>query len=307
MDAARQVLRFSIPGSLLILWAAGGVMLILLVMGDSLEDTTAALRVNVAPVVAVLASIPVGFLVYQLYYVFYRPIMLLWPHRWHGRWVRLDRGAQVLNELQPTQIQALRDLLDTDLEVSEAHDKDEAWPHRWLGLLKLSDEYVSRHGDRPSAAEVYRSRWYDNWDVLRAIIDISDATEATRGIKREYVALSDLYHALGATRTALTAAWVFAGVSTGIAAVQQGDGGLHWAIGVVMSGSLTAAVWFVLHQTRRQTWKSARKSLVYGLRWIFDNHPDLFEPSHDGPGGEAGRIYKLRRQLGQAVLPEPPP
>ena len=41
-------------------------------------------------------------------------------------------------------------------------------------------------------------------------------------------------------------------------------------------------------------------SLYYQLRWVFDNHPDLFEPA-PGASGTGGTISRLRRRVGAAV------
>jgi hypothetical protein len=302
MDVGRQLFRFSIPGSIFLLWAVAGAVLIRLITGASLASTTAPLRENVAALTALVATIPVGFLLYQAYYVLYRPLLLNWPMVWYGRWIRIDRASQILCRFQENQIQALRDLFDVPLDITKPHEREAARPLRWLRLLKLSGDYLARHKSDTEARATYSNRWYDNWDVLRAIIDISEASEATRGIKREYVHLSDIYHALGATRTAIWAGWFTSVGVTAAATAHLGEPWGNWTIGVLAFAVPTTAILIVLHQTRRQTWISASKSLYYQLRWVFDNHPNLFEPVSGDP--DTGAISRLRRRVGEAVLPE---
>jgi len=304
MDVGRQLFRFSIPGSIFLLWAVAGAVLIRLITGASFVSTTAPLRENVAALTALVATIPVGFLLYQAYYVFYRPLVLNWPMVWYGRWIRIDRASQILCLFQDDQIQALRDLFDVPLDITKPHER-EGWPFRWLRLLKLSSNYLARHESKTHARKTYSKRWHDNWDVLRAIIDISEASEATRGIKREYTHLSDIYHALGATRTAVWAGWFTSVGVTAAATAHLGEPWGNWAIGVLAFAVPTTAMLIILHQTRRQTWISASMSLYYQLRWVFDNHPDLFEPtSSDSEADAGGKISRLRRRVGEAVLPE---
>jgi hypothetical protein len=278
-----------------------GVVLIRLITGASFVSTTAPLRENVAALTALVATIPVGFLVYQAYYVFYRPLVLNWPMVWYGRWIRIDRASQILCLFQDDQVQALRDLFGVPLDITKPHEREESRPLKWLRLLTLSSDYLARHTSKTEARTTYSNRWYDNWDVLRAIIDISEASEATRGIKREYTHLSDIYHALGATRTAIWAGWFTSVGVTAAATAHLGEPWGNWTIGVLAFAVPTIVMLIVLHQTRRQTWISASKSLYYQLRWVFDNHPNLFEPAS---GDTGGTISRLRRRVGEAVLPE---
>jgi hypothetical protein len=61
MDAARQVLRFSIPGSLFLISMFGLIILGRVVAGQDLHAAIAEVAADISPAVAVLASIPVGF------------------------------------------------------------------------------------------------------------------------------------------------------------------------------------------------------------------------------------------------------
>jgi hypothetical protein len=305
MDVGRQVLRFSIPGSILLLWSVFGIILMRVIAGVHLTTATEPLRENLSAFAAILATIPVGFIVYQIYYVFYRPMFLGWPMIWYGRWIRLDRASQVLSHFEEDQIQALRDLFGAELDVSVAHEPEKLWPFRYLRLLRLSQDYRNRHEDKTTARAAYRQRWHGNWDVLRAVIDISEASDATSGVKREYANLSDIYHALGATRMAIWGAWFAASGVTLAATVNLHEPLPNWLYGLLSFSLITAMILVVLHETRRQTWFSASKSLLFGLRWIFDNHPELFEPTpQENASSHVSPIERLRRRVVRRSSPE---
>jgi uncharacterized membrane protein YjfL (UPF0719 family) len=57
MDTARQVLRFSIPGSVTLLLAIGFLIIGRLLQGNSWSDIALVVRGNVSAVVAIFASI----------------------------------------------------------------------------------------------------------------------------------------------------------------------------------------------------------------------------------------------------------
>src|SRR4051794_14751691 len=106
MDVARQVLRFTIPGSLFLISSLGLIIMGRVIAGDDLRATVDAIGELVSPAVAVLATIPIGFIVFQVYYVSYRPA--LWPfYSLAHPWVRLDRGSQILDVYTGEQVDAI--------------------------------------------------------------------------------------------------------------------------------------------------------------------------------------------------------
>ncbi len=268
------------------------------IAGVSLTTATGPLRENLSAFAAILAAIPVGFIVYQVYYVFYRPMFLGWPMIWYGRWIRLDRASQVLSHFEEDQIQALRELFGAQLDVSKPHEHEKLWPFRYLRLLRFSQEYLDRFEGKADARAAYRARWHGNWDVLRAVIDISEASDATSGVKREYANLADIYHSLGATRMAIWGAWFASAGVTLAATVNLHEPLANWLYGLLAYSFITAVILVVMHETRRQTWNSASKSLLFGLRWILDNHPELFEPApQESESSQAGPLKRLRRRV----------
>src|SRR4051794_37856696 len=121
MDAARQLVRFSIPGAVLLLLGIGNFLIFQRCQGVDVSTSSEQIRDNVAALVGVLATIPVGFIIYQVYYALYGPLVRTWPFPWGGRLVRIDRGSQVLKDLEDDQIRALRNIFDRPLDVSKPH------------------------------------------------------------------------------------------------------------------------------------------------------------------------------------------
>jgi hypothetical protein len=284
MDTARQILRFSIPGSVLLLHALGCYFLFRGCQGVSFAEASEPVTENIGALVAILATVPIGFVVYQAYYLSYTPVVRLWPLEWGGRIVRADRGWQILRGFDPAQIETLEKIFGDTIEVDEPHDfvpRCGPWYRhpvhkvkRMLGLLEIKGQLTEVTMDKRERQKEYEHRWFFNWDVLRAILDISASVSGSTQIKSEYTTLSDIYHALGATRTAIAWGWVIAMV---VALSHRGrieDGLLGSALGLIVTLAVTLALYLVLHTSRRRTWKSAAASLRLGLRWFFLKYAD---------------------------------
>jgi hypothetical protein len=292
MDVARQVLRFSIPGSLFLISSLGLIIMGRVIAGDDLGDTIDAIGDNLSPAVAVVAAVPIGFIVYQVYYVTYRPV--LWPFSLLAHpWVRLDRGSQILSVFSHEQVQAIgRAFEEPHIDTTKPYDRAQSGIAHLLRILRLNDEYIDRQGGKKQAVKAYKARWGLNWNVLRAVVDLSEAKAETAVVKREYVALSDLYHALGASRTALWMGW-WTSVIAALIDLGYEDGSLfNDTIGVVAGALLALGLVLVLHATRRQTWDSAEASLKYGLLVVFTSNT-IFDPE-PGPDGGAGAVGRRR-------------
>lgn len=308
MDTARQVLRFSIPGSLLILWAIACFLIFRRAQGVSFLESSTLIRDNIGALVAVLATIPIGFVVYQAYYFGYGPVVRVWPLPWGGRFVRLDRGSQILHHLEPDQVAALNEIFKANLDVSKPYDRvrNPGWwfahPRRkfyfWAGKLKLNQNWLGSE-DKDERRRCYERRWHENWDVLRAVLDISGSIRGSGQIKHEYTILSDLYHALGASRKAITFGWL-AIVLLAIVHFGRIENNYPGSLkGLAVITVLTALVNSALYRTRRRTWKSAAASLQFSLRWLFSVHADEFVPK------ESKKERKRRQQSNVGSEPTP--
>jgi hypothetical protein len=280
MDTARQVLRFSIPGSVTLLVAAAYLIFGRLLQGDSWEGIASAMRGNISAAIAIFAAIPLGFIIYQVYYSSYRAFVWPWPWRWSkgDKWVRIDRGAQVLKGLPEEQLKKIESTFGVTLAVSKpVLYKLETRLGKVAHAYVLQRDYVEaakKDGVKPY--DRYKERWQIHWNVVRALIEISEDGDRGGTIRSEYTILSDLYHALGACRTGVLLAW-FISLFACIGYLFSGG---SWG-GVLGTLSITAAVgtvfFFVLHRARGNTWASAQAALTLGLTGLFKRHPELLD------------------------------
>lgn len=275
MDTARQVLRFSIPGSITLLVIAGYLVLGRLLQGDSWEAVGQAVSENVSAVVAIIAAIPIGFLIYQVYYSTYRAVVWPWrprPLKGKERWVRIDRGAQVLALLPVEQQQQISGLFGVDLQLEAILEPEPSWLGRRAHAYRLTDAFVSE--SRSDALERYRNRWQENWNIVRALVEISDGSEIGGALRSEYITLSDIYHALGACRAGVQLAWIVSFVAS-TAYVVDGQSAVGSALTMGLTLVATLSLFWVFHRARGHTWVSAQESLKFGLTALFRRRPDL--------------------------------
>ncbi|HEV7399200.1 MAG TPA: hypothetical protein VGN84_02915 [Solirubrobacterales bacterium] len=280
MDTARQVLRFSIPGSVTLLVGTAFLVLGRILQGDSWQGIESAVEGNVSAVLAIFASIPLGFLIYQVYYSTYRAFVWPWPWRWSRgeMWVRIDRGAQVLKGLPDEQLAQIGLIFGTKLEVTESVLHKVKTPvgniaHAYVLHHKYLEEAIK---DGVSAYSRYQTRWKGHWNVVRALVEISEEGDLSGAIRSEYMILSDLYHALGACRTGVLLAWsisLFACIGYLIA----GSSVIAVFATLALTAGLAAIFFFVLHRARGNTWTSAQEGLTLSLSGLFKRKPELLQ------------------------------
>lgn len=276
MDTARQVLRFSIPGSITLLAIAGYLVLGRLLQGDSWDVVGQAVAENVSAVVAIVAAIPVGFLIYQIYYATYRAVVWPWrprPLKDGKRWVRIDRGRQILALLPPDQQVRVAKLFDVELQLDEILDEEGSWLGRRAHAFSLKYKYWAQE---PKPFERYRDRWQENWNIVRALVEISDSTDAGGAIRSEYMTLSDIYHALGACRAGIQLAWLVSATAC-IGYIIDGQSFWGSVLTLVLTLFATLVLFWIFHRARGHTWVSAQESLKFGLTALFKRRPDLLE------------------------------
>ena len=286
MNAARQILRYSIPGSLLVLNGIACYLIFRRCQGVPFATSSTVLDENVGALVAILATIPIGFVVYQAYYFSYLPLIRAWPRKWQGRLIRPDRGSEILCVLQPSQIMASSAIFGLPLDVSQPHRPVQRSQRRLgkpaqkvmarLGILELTPGRHQRFPEKEQRGRAYADRWHANWNVVRAILDIASSTKGGRPIKDEYTTLSDIYHALGAARTALTFAWAGVAVLGVLHVGRLVDHPIGSLCGLLAITGLTLTLNVILHLARVRTWQTAATSLRLGLRWFFWLHVDDF-------------------------------
>jgi hypothetical protein len=364
MDAARQALRFSIPGSVLVLMTLGLVIGELAFLEIPPRTVTEPVQENVAALVGILSVIPIGFMTYQVYYLGVRPFVWLRPRGIQKRRrPRIDRGAAVLRVFSDSELDSVRDLYDLfkfgakddprrevdlvneiddpverenerdDLALRERRILDADIPgtisvarqdrldaSRWLkkllrrlggtlGVRELSPEFIHRwpfNEGSPTpveewerAKEFYELRWRTNWDVVVALVEAAAAYPDTGSIKGEYTILTDLYHALGACRTACALAFWISSVSIGIytltahANAAKGLGAI--GLGLIFCVSL----WLLLNYSRHQTWRAAAQMMRHGFRRLIKRHPEFLASVPIDQ--QSGRERSWRSRIAESV------
>jgi hypothetical protein len=267
MEPTSQLIRLSIPGSIFVLAGVGTYAFAEVLWGEQLSDVEALTKLTTS-IAAIAASIPLGFLIYQVYYWRYSPFVF------RGI-VSRDRGRDALWHLPSEVLNRLRTHFDARLDVRRHHRTISTPLIRRLKLLRLHDDLLrARYKDEKAAVtaedaylfekdnrslrRIYSDNWYENWDVFRGVLDLV-ATEGGRPeIKRNFTTLYDIYHSLGASRLAVTL-----GPAAGFAYL----GGTHRediaghvlasVIGFFVVVFVACTVAYILHRTRIATWRSA--------------------------------------------------
>ena len=310
MDNARQVVRWSIPGFVLALELAVFAATLRLAEGrDPLHIIEAA--GTTAAVISLLAGVPLGFLLYQLYFRNYRPFgyslllivrqLCLLPrdivrhvHRegsWKGvrqhavqscTFVRVDRGAAILQEyLQRggredliTHVWPRRELSEHDIKKSTAKIAD--YTPVFVTLLPRSFKVLKLlPGPHPGCASMvcadcrkdYEERFRRNWSIVMAMLDFTSGFQNAGVIKTEYTSGSDIYHALGAARTAIVGAWY---VSLGylLLVARPTISILELMLGAVSMSMLAFVQYKVLSSARKQAYLNLVARVAAGLAWF---------------------------------------
>jgi hypothetical protein len=246
MDTPRQLLRYSLPGGLFVLVVAVNQLALRWAWGPRASIVFSALSENIAAAVAGVFII--GFVIYQLYYFFYRPVVPLSRGR-----TTTDRGGAILSGLHG---------LDGDplARIEAAYDVE----------LNLG---ISR-----APTEEYRKAWHTHNSIVRSLIN-TVATCGGETIRQDFTNLSDIYHALGACRLvaplALLSTVVFA-VFNQMPAVEEQP--FSTAGAALFMSVITVVIFLTCHANRRDTWHTMTKQLQRDLRIWFTRQPSFLHP-----------------------------
>jgi len=332
VDTGRQIIRWSIPGSIIALLAFAVNLVSALaerrIRGDS--DLALTLSTEVVALVT-LATIPIGYAVYQYYYSRDGRVRLFPPSL-----VPIDRGYVILRTLAAAgQDSFLDDLgahrpavpagqaqLGTPGHARSVEVEEVVWgaiflplPRRlaatwrqrlvaffpppaklaqapggvpkqrvylWRGLdiVRLRTtaargtwwhDLAERHQAGSFRAERRRLRhdFYDrtskNNEVVRSALAVLAVGEAGAGVLAEYTALSDIYHGLGATRTAIALGYPLGVLSTLVASDRTTIGNVtSW----IICGLASAFLYWKLHRNRSQVLVRLLDTTTHGLIWL---------------------------------------
>lgn len=257
---------------------------------------------------AIAASVPVGFLLYQMYYATYGPTLIIFRflHPWDRRTrVSRDRGAEILGSLPPDRLAQLRHRFGARLDVRRWYTHRPRRPYAtpvldeaairaayptsddglaWSGAAVLKPRDATKAAfphvevDPRQATRIYADNWRENWTVFRSLLDLAASHAEAKELKTEFTTLSDIYHALGASRLAVPVGWLI-GVIYAVAGYTPRV--LDHLLGVIFAAALMLVVctfvFWVLHRARRATWQSALACAHYGLTWCFATHPEFMQ------------------------------
>jgi hypothetical protein len=240
--------------------------------------------------VIALAAIPVGFLLYQLYYFFYKPFSRLTGA------ARLDRGALVLRYLRPQDLEVVRALLagtddlhddDDRLELEPQHISADITRSVWLppGLRRrifrydpVSESTAARASQGSGlflesigvTRDEYSKRWYAHWRVVRFLIRLAAEYPGAKGLSPECLSAMDEYHALGSVRMtiglSLTCSLVYIWLRHWGAVVSHPQASVTVLASLLL---LNGAAYYVMHRQRRHKLDAAAAFIGPCLRSFF--------------------------------------
>lgn len=309
MDAARQTLRWSVPGSVFILLAYC-IQLGLHLASSDIDSFPGVKNAGMA-VLTILAGIPIGFLLYQVYYSSYSPTgwsilhgLFRKPH-----FVRFNRGADILQRYfnQGGSEAFLKFVSESDAvaRASSRRGAPEKQPYakvfRPLPLngfrsLRIADGslisctfqncrcsascFCRTHVGIPPddftgcrcARDQYARYFRQDWGLVQCCLDVTDTFKTGAGIKSEYTTGSDLYHAMGSVRLAVSMA-VF-GTAAYNFAYHRDDLIRTPCSAAIFAGILVfvyAALWLRLTKARRRTLRNFDARTSAALAWFSRN------------------------------------
>lgn len=300
MDTARQVIRWSIPGSILMLTAF--LINLLSIAWEKIVQGHSDLKLDVsAPEVALitLASIPVGYLAYQFYY--FRDGRV---RRFPASVVPVDRAYSILRLLAISGLIASIERVGTSVpqewlqngppplqkKQRSVSTKLGKWPSSHLpGRLGVAVERLAIEHDRRNAFDrvfsifksgesfyvarrKQRNEFYENTKrhsgILRTLLAVHASSDPGKAVVAEYTNLSDLYHGLGATRTALGLG-VPVGLIFVLATAQRSVAGALVATG--LGGVVALYVWVLADRNRSEVLERLIDVCHQGLYWILSD------------------------------------
>lgn len=213
MDTGRQIIRWSIPGTVFLACFLASQIVFISINNPSLigslfgaKDTA---EYAIPYVLLISAIIPLGFIIYQIYYWSYGNVLALL------HFVAIDKGAIILGHMKP---ETLRRIFENQTSRTFSHIERNVVPltvgqfdvkepdHysyivdlKWLQKLlpqfrKLKSEYRNSAGRRE-----YRLHFFGHWDMVRSWLQARDDER----LRTEYTNHFDIFHSLGACSVAI--------------------------------------------------------------------------------------------------------
>jgi hypothetical protein len=277
VEAGRQLIRYILPGGFAVLLA----VLLELVFEWAWEADNRPIISHVFddPLTAAGGTVILGFVLYQLYYAFYRPSVAMvpdnfvvtrrlrekWPHRW---WCFTPWWVRYTSDVGGAVLRGLANLPDVAIPLEQALElKYGLAEHPWPTAIQRRDV---------DGRVLYGDITTERINAIRSIVNLTSSTGDTQ-IKRSYAELGDIYHALGACRATI--------ISVGLAAIVyipavHGVQFTHHLVRCVGAsvGSIFVLVvaWHVIRINRRDSWRTMTSQLRNDLRMWALRNPEVF-------------------------------
>ncbi|WAC57578.1 hypothetical protein [Gordonia sp. SL306] len=278
METARQILRWSIPGFVFMLniLAFQSIWRLLNNPKNGLSEFLDSATTHTL-IAAFAASLPIGFILYQMYYFRYKSsASILGTTLFYRR----DRGAHVLGQYltaykgSPESLARYSRTASSE-ELSRRLSKAPFIYPRRIPLLhikpgsRLCDPELE-HKAKFCAARctncrsAYNRTFIDNWTLLQTVLGSLECKPGLAPIKKEYTNGSDLYHTLGASRYAVGAASI--GIFTFNACILLGPAGspglAESASALLILGVFTFWQYYVMYKCRQNVERDYARRLA---------------------------------------------
>lgn len=286
MDTARQVVRWSIPGWVFLLMLAVLQAITWLIQGSTAAMILAAGAPLLTPagVAAVItAGVPLGFILYQIYYSWYGKVL---PFGFVNR----DRGAEILLAVTPSVRDSLCAIEGKAPDLEEMSDRigPFLFPYPFRRLKP-----AFRNGD---GEKRFERKVHDNWDLVRFWLHRVCFINEADHLRSEVTTLSDIYHAVGAARASLFLSCVLH--FTFNLTVAQTIPLPIWRSVVAVVAPYMLALW--LFRVFERTRTSALNSLLSMLTLVFQTFPTRLTATAGVPPLNVGEAHVATRSIGNA-------
>ncbi len=259
MDTSRQLIRWSIPGAVLIMVLVLDEFMLALITKREVAGAVVGHQLDSGIAVLLIAlGVPLGFLMNQIYYLLWDGMATWSP--WFP--VPLDRGRNVLTRLDPEHLAVVdKRGLTVDLSERAIFNSDKRiWKVGPRGRFELVEN--TREGRR-----AYRLARRTNWRAVRWLMLYAVDKDDSEILRGEYGGRAETYHALGGSRYAVLTATLVAftyNAAVHADAIPSGwvdalAAGLAWSV-------LGFGAALVLWRARANTLQAMQDVLVDGLR-----------------------------------------
>jgi hypothetical protein len=277
VDGPRQIVRWSIPGSVFILLLGTWRLLETLILNHSfqVEKLPAADNTAVGAAFALITAIPLGFIIYQVYhYRYVRGRMFLLRSV-----VLKDRGADILRALPEETLVLLTRMMRVNPILFPMCERRKLTPFGPYALV-LMKQYRTRSGRR-----LYQEARQTNWNIVRSYLDIVCMKTDSTVVKTEYTSISDIYHAQGATRISIIAAWVAHFGYSVFQNLGHFDEQSFAKVGALIVITLLSFVlWVIITEVRAGTYTTMHSTLRNSIVWLAHDWDNEGNPP-SWPGG----------------------